>query len=98
VRERLGPRKLNANHYNEQDGQIWHVPGFGALSHQCQEVAQIGMESERPENYYEKASRLLTEKLLASGLTMKEPDPSATDRYEVIFPQRRKALQPPAKE
>jgi hypothetical protein len=32
---RLSERKLNANYYNSADGNIWHVPGFEALGHQC---------------------------------------------------------------
>jgi len=28
--------KLNANYYDEADGQIWYVPGFVALSHRCE--------------------------------------------------------------
>jgi hypothetical protein len=28
-------RKLNANYYNPADGEIWHVPGFSGLSHEC---------------------------------------------------------------
>jgi len=32
---RLSKRKLNANYYKPADGNIWHVPGFSALSHQC---------------------------------------------------------------
>lgn len=34
----LGPlatRKLNANYFNVADGKIWHVPGFAACSHHC---------------------------------------------------------------
>jgi len=31
----LYKRKLNANCYNPADGNIWYVPGFSALSHQC---------------------------------------------------------------
>lgn len=34
----LGPlatRKLNANYFNVAGGKIWHVPGFAACSHQC---------------------------------------------------------------
>ncbi len=31
----LAERKLNANYYDESDGQIWHVPGFSGLSHMC---------------------------------------------------------------
>ena len=31
----LYARKLNANLYDESDGQIWHVPGFCAFSHNC---------------------------------------------------------------
>jgi hypothetical protein len=34
-RQLLWDRKLNANFFNETDGQIWHVPGFCALYHQC---------------------------------------------------------------
>jgi len=33
--ELLHKRKLNANAYNEADGQIWHTPGFSGLSHVC---------------------------------------------------------------
>ncbi|RIE05726.1 hypothetical protein [Candidatus Cryosericum terrychapinii] len=32
---RLSERKLNANYYKPADGNIWHVPGFAALGHQC---------------------------------------------------------------
>ena len=28
-------RKVNANYYDPQDHQIWHVPGFMALKHVC---------------------------------------------------------------
>jgi hypothetical protein len=28
-------RKLNANYYDPQDRQIWHVPGFSAFKHRC---------------------------------------------------------------
>ncbi len=31
----LHARKLNANAYNEADGQIWHTPGFSAFGHVC---------------------------------------------------------------
>ncbi len=31
----LYERKLNANYYDPRDRQIWHVPGFSGLSHQC---------------------------------------------------------------
>jgi len=31
----LYDRKLNANCYDETDGQIWHVPGFSAFGHTC---------------------------------------------------------------
>ncbi len=31
----LNERRLNANYFNEGDRQIWHVPGFCGLSHQC---------------------------------------------------------------
>lgn len=27
--------KLSANYYSENDGNIWHVPGFCGLSHKC---------------------------------------------------------------
>jgi len=30
--------KLNANYFEEADGQIWHVPGFSAFEHRCPEV------------------------------------------------------------
>lgn len=33
--EPLAEHKLNANHYDEGDGQIWYVPGFMAFSHRC---------------------------------------------------------------
>ena len=31
----LYQRKLNANFFDETDGQIWHVPGFCAFEHRC---------------------------------------------------------------
>ena len=31
----LYERKLNANYYDETDGQIWHVPGFLGFDHMC---------------------------------------------------------------
>jgi hypothetical protein len=31
----LADRRLNGNHYDETDGNIWHMPGFTALSHEC---------------------------------------------------------------
>jgi hypothetical protein len=31
----LYKHKLNANYYNPRDGQIWHVPAFCGLSHEC---------------------------------------------------------------
>jgi hypothetical protein len=34
----LYKRKLNANYYSQADGQIWHVPGYCALEHQCPQV------------------------------------------------------------
>ena len=34
--ERLCERKVNANYYSEQDGTVWHVPGFCALKHRCE--------------------------------------------------------------
>jgi hypothetical protein len=33
--ELLHKRKLNANEYNEANGQIWHTPGFSGLRHVC---------------------------------------------------------------
>jgi hypothetical protein len=33
--ERLCERQVNANYYCEQDGTVWHVPGFSALKHRC---------------------------------------------------------------
>lgn len=33
--ERFCERKVNANYYCEQDGTVWHVPGFSALKHRC---------------------------------------------------------------
>jgi hypothetical protein len=34
----LHESKLNANTYNEADGQIWHTPGFSGLGHACARV------------------------------------------------------------
>ncbi|HXH81829.1 MAG TPA: hypothetical protein VNN07_02765 [Candidatus Tectomicrobia bacterium] len=31
----LHRHRLNGNHYNEVDGQIWHTPGFVAFGHLC---------------------------------------------------------------
>jgi hypothetical protein len=31
----LYERKLNANYYNANDGQIWNVPGFSGFRHRC---------------------------------------------------------------
>jgi len=31
----LCDRKVNTNYYCEQDGKVWHVPGFCALRHRC---------------------------------------------------------------
>jgi hypothetical protein len=31
----LHTRKLNANRYNEADGQVWHTPGFSGFPHVC---------------------------------------------------------------
>jgi len=31
----LYERKLNANYFDLSDGEIWHVPGFSALAHEC---------------------------------------------------------------
>jgi hypothetical protein len=31
----LYERKLNANYYYANDGQIWHVPGFSGFRHRC---------------------------------------------------------------
>ncbi len=36
----LYPHKLNANFFDESDGQIWHLPGFCTFSHQCPGVLQ----------------------------------------------------------
>lgn len=33
--ESLSSRKLGANYYNVEDGQIWHCPAFVAFSHVC---------------------------------------------------------------
>lgn len=30
--------KLNANYYNAEDGQIWHVPAFSAFNHRCPDL------------------------------------------------------------
>jgi hypothetical protein len=30
--------KLNANYYNPEDGQIWHVPAFVAFNHRCPDL------------------------------------------------------------
>jgi hypothetical protein len=37
----LADRKLNANHYDESDGRIWHVPGFCCLDHLCRPSGKI---------------------------------------------------------
>jgi hypothetical protein len=37
--ELLYDRKLNANWYNPGDHQIWHVPGFSGLRHQCRSAS-----------------------------------------------------------
>jgi hypothetical protein len=37
--ELLHDRRLNGNYYDEEDGQVWHVPGFCGLSHQCRRAA-----------------------------------------------------------
>lgn len=31
----LAERRLNANYWDERDGQVWHVPGFCGLDHRC---------------------------------------------------------------
>lgn len=31
----LTDRRLNANYYDEDDGNVWHVPGFSGLGHRC---------------------------------------------------------------
>src|SRR5579875_2628464 len=36
----LHARKLNANFFDEADGEIWHVPGFCAFGHRCGEGLQ----------------------------------------------------------
>lgn len=41
----LHERRLNANYYERADGQIWHVPGFCGLSHECDAVATSGPAS-----------------------------------------------------
>jgi hypothetical protein len=33
--ECLYTRRLNANYFNPEDGLIWHVPGFSAFNHSC---------------------------------------------------------------
>ena len=33
--ELLHDRRLDANYYNPDDGQVWHVPGFFAFRHRC---------------------------------------------------------------
>ncbi|MBA2564037.1 MAG: hypothetical protein H0V09_01270, partial [Gemmatimonadetes bacterium] len=37
--------RLNANHFDEADGNVWHVPGFSAFGHRCV-GATDGEESE----------------------------------------------------
>lgn len=41
-RELLAERKLNANQYNEQDGMIWHLPGFSGFNHRCKDRVSDG--------------------------------------------------------
>jgi hypothetical protein len=36
----LYDRKLNANYFSEEDGGIWHVPGFCATSHKCPQAVE----------------------------------------------------------
>jgi hypothetical protein len=36
----LYERKLNANTYDEVDGQVWHTPGFSGLGHLCADEAR----------------------------------------------------------
>jgi hypothetical protein len=43
----LYERRLNANYYERADGQIWHVPGFCGLSHECGDIATKGSASRR---------------------------------------------------
>ncbi len=44
--EPLYHRRLSANYFDETDGQIWHVPGFSALSHRCEaDVMSVGERS-----------------------------------------------------
>ena len=38
--EPLYDRRLNANYYNPEDGRIWHVPGFTAFNHKCNERSE----------------------------------------------------------
>ena len=33
--EPLRERRLNGNHFDERDGQVWHWPGYMASSHRC---------------------------------------------------------------
>ncbi len=46
--QRLADRKLNANYYNLHDRQIWHVPGFSGLDHQCPTVSAISVDTLPP--------------------------------------------------
>jgi hypothetical protein len=51
--EHLYERKLNANYYKPADGQIWHVPGFSALSHRCapaNDSPQVEHSDSKPEH------------------------------------------------
>lgn len=34
--ERLGERRLNGNYYKASADEVWHVPAFGAIVHDCQ--------------------------------------------------------------
>jgi hypothetical protein len=40
--------KLNANYYDEGDGQVWHVPGFCGLSHRCVSLQNEGEDHVAP--------------------------------------------------
>ena len=46
--DRLYTRKLNANEYNQVDGQIWHTPGFSGFAHVCRAGVATMLQSGRP--------------------------------------------------
>lgn len=45
----LHRHRLNANYFCEGDRRIWHVPGFSAFGHHCQEVQGVIDEASIPE-------------------------------------------------